>query len=138
MSERFRFKIPIGDWSGDGHGQCDYYEATAAKPVEAAREAYFEAKKKHKKLCPENYCESYQDGSLPEDIKKALVAAGALPATFDWDTYTMAKIVVWFMNQGDASLDARLEPKNEVEMLAFYGKDKKKRHIGHIGYGMFA
>lgn len=143
MGERHRFKIPIGDWSGDGHGKCDYFEATAAKPVEAVREAYFAAKTKLPKCCPEEFCEAYGDSSISTETRALLREAGApIPSdeTMDNDygfsPANMAAVVVWFLNQGDAELAVQLEPVESVPSLAFYGMDAKNRHIGFIGYGL--
>ena len=49
----------------------------------------------------------------------------------------MAEVVVWFLNQGDPDIDAKLEPPTAVPMLPFYGFDEKKRHVGFFGYGLF-
>jgi hypothetical protein len=55
----------------------------------------------------------------------------------DFDTESMAAVVVWFLNLGDPSLDARLLTSDEaIPMLPFYGRDSKGRHIGGVGYGL--
>mgnify|MGYP003474037794 CR=1 FL=1 len=36
----FKFKIPIGDWSGDGHGKCEIFIVECNYPVERVRQAY--------------------------------------------------------------------------------------------------
>lgn len=134
---RHAFKIPIGDWSNDGHGQCEWYYATAAKPIEAVREAFFKAGKLFPKVNPETFCRDYQDGEVPGEVQAELKFWGV---PFDPDEFwarEMADIVVWFLNQGDPDLDVRLDPEVAVPMLPFYGFDSKKRHIGHIGYGLF-
>ena len=143
MSERYTFKIPIGDWSGDGHGKCDYVIATATKPIEAVREAYFAARKKLPKCCPEKFCDDYEDGSVPADTRAALRKAGApLGSDDDLDNgdgfgvEEMASIVAWFINQGDPSLGVEIAPVDAVPSLAFYGYDAEKRHIDFIGYGL--
>ena len=60
MGKRHLFTIPIGDWSGDGHGQDRSFYASASKPIEAVREAYFAAKEKlPPEACPENFCNEY-------------------------------------------------------------------------------
>lgn len=141
---RHHFRIPIGDWSGDGHSHCDWYDATAAKPIEDVREAYFAARKnkKLKKVCPEEFCNQYQDATIPKDVWQELERLGApMPVLEDpedgIDDDCMAALVVWFINQGDPDIDVRLDPKVTVPMLPFYGFDKKKRHIGFMGYGLF-
>jgi len=40
---KYKFKIPIGDWSDDGHGKYVDYFIESNKPVEEVRELYFQA-----------------------------------------------------------------------------------------------
>jgi len=135
--QRHAFRIPIGDWSDDGHGKCDWYDATAAKPIADVREAYFAAKEKlPEACCPESFCENYQESEIAPASRAALAAAGYGGLPKEMDQEQMAKVVVWFLNQGDPSIDVRLNGK-PPEMLPFYGSDKKKRHIGGFGYGLF-
>ena len=133
---RYAFMIPIGDWSGDGHSIKEEYHATAAKPIEDVREAYFAAKKKlPPECCPENFCNLYEEPEMAEESRAALTAAG-YNVPEEIDAKAIASIVVWFLNQGDPSADVRLDGERP-EMLPFYGYDKKKRHIGGFGYGLF-
>lgn len=129
---RYPFKIPIGDWSNDGHGRCEYFYATAAKSVKDVEKAW-----KHAVMtappdtCPHTFCDEYQDSCVSDEVLEALTKAGA-PVREAWrgqecglDPADMAAIVVWFLNLGDSNLDARLEL--EVPRL----------HIDAIGYGLF-
>lgn len=36
-----KVRFPVGDWSDDGHGNCDYYFATTNKTTQDIREAHF-------------------------------------------------------------------------------------------------
>lgn len=144
-STRHTFTIPIGDWSDDGHGKCEHYAATAAKPIEDVREAYFAAKKLLPAICPESFCEAYEDSTVPAEVIAALRDAGAPPkvvAEFESETpddrmRAFAEFVAWFVNQGDSTADVRLDPAAKTPMLPFYGNDKKRRHIRFFGYGLF-
>lgn len=146
MSERHVFKIQIGDWSGDGHGDNVVVMASAAKPILDVREAYFAAKGRFPALCPERYANRYQDGTIPDATIAALREAGCpLPESLqpdadgfseNIDPHGMAAVVAWFINQGDAACDVRIEASDETPSLAFYGSDTKGRHIGFIGYGL--
>lgn len=140
------FKIVIGDWSGDGHSQADDYHVESNKPVEAVREAYFAAKAKlPKQLCPEEFCNRYEEGALPDEVFKLMAKHGFKVevdcVTDEGTDYVfhgehMAEYVQWFCQQGDPGLV--LKPVlNEIPMLQFYGFDEKKRHIGQFGYGMY-
>lgn len=138
---RHQFRIQIGDWSNDGHGKCEEYYASARKPIKEIREAYFKAKAQlPSELCPENFCCRHGDYQLPKAVSVAAKAAGYKfpedPEGF-LESATMADYVVWFLNQGDQELGAKLERKSTPPTLAFYGNDKKRRHIGFIGYGLF-
>lgn len=145
--ERFAFRIPIGDWSGDGHGKCKWFDASAAKPIEDVRLAYFVAKKKLPDACPESFCAGYEESKVPAKAVVALEAAGYPNVDyFKPDQHghseppeheTMAEVVVWFINQGDPDIDARLNVKNDPPSLTFFGYNRKHQHIGHIGYGLF-
>lgn len=35
-----KFKIPVGDWSDDGHGKCEEYIVSCNYPVEEVQQAY--------------------------------------------------------------------------------------------------
>ena len=136
-SKRHAFTIQIGDWSGDGHGQCETFHATAAKPIEDVREAYFTAKKKHPDVCPESFCDEYEDSNVPTEVRERITALGGPAIGDDFDAERMANVVAWFINLGDPAVDVTISPREEVPTLAFYGNDKKRRHIGFIGYGLF-
>jgi hypothetical protein len=133
-----KFKIQIGDWSGDGHGKHEDFIFTSNKPIEAVREAYFVAKRKISKVCPENYCSDYGDGDLTEDVRAMLRNGGCpLPENpSDFNAESMARVVAWFCMQGDPDLRIDAAPGADIPTLAFYGHDAKRRHIGFIGYGL--
>lgn len=40
-----RIRFPIGDWSDDGHGQCDYYFANTDKNTQDVRGYILNVKK---------------------------------------------------------------------------------------------
>jgi len=124
---RYSFRIPIGDWSNDGHGQVEWYYATASKPIEAVRKAWASATVKMPALSPEHFCDTYQDREIPEDVAIALRAAGA-PLREDLENFDadgMSNVVVWFLNQGDSELDVRLDGE-ATPMLRV-----------SVGYGLF-
>lgn len=140
---QYKFQIPIGDWSGDGHGQCDVYYATSNKLIIDVREAYFAAKKKlPKKMCPENFCHDYEDGVIPDSVikllKKYKCNLAKVAEDEGFSSKEMAEYVVWFINQGNPDVNAILMDEEDVPTLSFYGYDDKKRHIQFIGYGLFS
>lgn len=138
-SNRIKFRIPIGDWSADGHSQCDWFFATAAKSLNDVREAYFNAKKNlPKEICPETFVCEYENSCVPKETVRAISALGfkILPDDDGLIPKDLDKYIVWFINKGDPSCDVQLEESID-DMLMFYGLDDKGRHIGGFGYGLF-
>lgn len=134
--KRTTFRIPIGDWSNDGHGKCNWYNASSSKSLEEVREAYFTAKKKlSKEICPENLCKDFENYPVAENIIAKIKQLGYDINANSFSSKEMADYVCWFINQGDPFCDVCLEHNDD--MLAFYGFDSKNRHIGFIGYGFF-
>ena len=126
--------IQIGDWSGDGHGKCEDFHFKSNKSIKDVREAYFSAKDKYPHLCPEEFCEEYEDGEVPERI---ITGAKELGFEIDKDDFfleEMARYVAWYCKLGDPFLELKL--KKAPPTLSFYGYDKKKRHIRFFGYGL--
>lgn len=135
-SERFRFMVPIGDWSGDGHEKCVEVCASAAKPIEAVREAFFSAQAKLPDLDPTKFCHEYENDEVPAKVREVLEQNFPDIDPEGFSTDEMAAYVVWFLNQGDPDLDARIDEEAGVPSLVFYGYDSKNRHIGGFGYGL--
>jgi hypothetical protein len=131
----YSFKIQVGDWSGDGHGQCMDYIFKSNKPVEEIREIYFTAKEKYPTLSPDSFCSDYQDYTIPDEVVKQAEELGYEIDPENFFTDDMAKYTAWFIMLGDSEL--KLEETKAVETLAFYGYDEKNRHINFIGYGLF-
>lgn len=137
---RIYFRIPIGDYSSDGHGKCDYFAASSALSLNEVREAYFKAKEELPKIiCPENFVNQYEEYEISDEVVQALKDAGYTSDDenfyTDFGTGEMAEYVVWYINKGNSSCDIKLEPKIN-DMFPFYGHDEKNRHIGFIGYGL--
>ena len=137
-------RIPIGDWSGDGHGQCEWFSASSVKALADVREAYFAACDDiPADLHPENICRNYEDSKVSTKSAAQIRAMSGIDiSNGDTDSagnvyvdlYAFAKYVVWFINTGDHTVDAILEPRPDI--LQFSGFDEKGRHIGFIGYGL--
>lgn len=145
----YKFKISIGDWSGDGHGKADWFIINSNKPLQEVRELYFQACGKigftldgHHKLTP---CSEYEDYTFPRETLDLLLDFGIkldqdfIDYIFDNEctdgTEGFLEIVLAFIRTQDSELI--LEIVEDVEMFQFYGYDNKKRHIGYFGYGLF-
>ena len=139
----FKFKIAIGDWSGDGHGINEYFKIKSNKSVEEVREAYFKAIQILGKDYPKEICQEYEDDYVSEYDQEELEELGFVFTHYHENTlglvYPTAKgmleLTLWFLKQGDP--DLILKQEEEVPTLHFYGFDDKERHIGFIGYGLF-
>lgn len=133
----YRFKFPLGDWSDDGHGKCDWYIVECAKSIEDVQKAWNRAIKLYPEVNPEKYCSEYKDSSIPRDIVEKLYNLGFKVVETDnideaieqfyrefW-VDTFADIVVWYLNLGDPELQAKI-----VE-------DDTPRLYIDVGYGLY-
>jgi len=137
------WKIPIGDWSDDGHGKCDWFIIKSNFTVEQAREAYFKSvEKSGVDVSKEIACE-YEDNSVSEKFMKVFpefLEEGLIkhyPEDTEYyieDLYDLAEIVCLFIQKYNPEF--KYEILN-IPMLPFYGYDEKDRHIGYFGYGLF-
>lgn len=138
----YRFYLPIGDWSGDGHGQCSYFMAQSNKPVEDVREAHYRIKDVTG-IDIESMCSVYDEDELGRDMVTALREIG-----FPFEKYgrvdpavmgvrEMADLWVFLLRKVDNDLDLTIVV-NDIPMLPFYGFDENGRHISQVGYGLFA
>lgn len=142
MMLKTKWELQIGDWSGDGHSQCDDYVIESNFTVQEAREAYFVAKKKYPKICPEKVaCE--WESSLTIKEAQAWIDAGVLDISksaeewvdeFHTDDFALA--VLNYIKLGNAEFEFKII-EDDLETFNYYGYDKKKRHIGFFGYGLF-
>lgn len=132
-----KFKIAIGDWSDDGHGKCEYFQAASEKPIGEVREAYFRALAALPEKSPESFCNTYEDSEVTERVRGLMESAGIdLRDEEMLCPEDMAQYVVWFLNQGDPELRCTLVP-DDVPTLHRFGYDGSGRHIGGFGYGLF-
>lgn len=151
----YKFKLPIGDWSGDRHGKTEDFLIESNKPLQEVRELYFRACEKlgftldgYDKLTP---CSEYGDSTIKEETLNALLEFGvkidenlvdSLKESYEQDkayleTESMCDIVLEFIKTQDKTLELVRIPKKDYPMFQFYGYDEKKRHIGYFGYGLF-
>ena len=157
----YKFRIPIGDWSGDGHGHKEFFLIKSNKPVEAVREAYFAASEKLGYNLDGSHdakngpCADYEDRTIDNDWYSKLVRDGILNdnddisinedeesgdvenETYDVDTDMFVGMVLAYLKVGDPELVLEVIKEESLPMLPFYGYDDKQRHIGYFGYGLF-
>ena len=136
----YKFKLPIGDWSDDGHGKCTWYIIDSNKPFKDVEAAYEAAAKKLKNVNPENICSDYEDNQIEESVWNELKTLGFNPfktvkelkqfekdgRNIAYDTELMAKLVLRFIKEGNPAIELKIVSDKEMPMLS-----------NGFGYGLF-
>jgi hypothetical protein len=145
----YKFKLPIGDWSDDGHGKHEDYIIESNKPLQEIRELYFQACEKlgftldgHHELTP---CRDYEEYHFKDETIEALLNFGLNISEDEqekWvkdsiETQEFCDLVLKFIKTQDPELILTRIPSEDFPMFQFYGFDNQKRHIGYFGYGLF-
>lgn len=141
------FDLPIGDWSSDGHGKCDWFTVETNKPLQECFDAWFFAKEKFPtEVHPDNICSDYQDNTITIELREQIKELGF--TGFDdmeiyndeiWmDREKLAEYQIWFMMQGDSNLQLKILPGNPkfINWTCDEGKDQH-RTVHSCGYGLF-
>lgn len=143
MSQRYKINFPIGDWSGDGHGKCDWFIVESDKPVEEVREAHYLIKDTFGIDLEEEVASEYRDNRISADIVKKLGKLGFNIESIDEyeGNYSvcpsdMLDIWVFLLNKVNSELRLVYTPDN-IPTISFYGRDEKNRQIGFVGYGCY-
>ena len=152
--DNYKFKLPIGDWSSDGHGKSKDFIIISNRPLAVVRELYFQAcdkigfsldgSYKQTELTPQA---EYGDYEFKKETLQALLDFGV---KLDEDvveyireqentdgTELLCDIILAFIMTQDSELKLKREPDENYPMFQFYGFDTQKRHIGYFGYGLF-
>ncbi len=146
QSLRYVVQFPIGDWSGDGHGYCDYFFATSERPLREVREAHF------KSLTVLGFsigdiCKRYEDDKLPTPVVDKLNELGYDFGKVDkshgydevasrGDVYPEKLFDMWLFLLNSIEPSLRLE-RTKIPSINFYGTDDQGRHLETPGYGVF-
>jgi len=143
-----KFQLPIGDWSGDGHGQCEWFTVESNKPLEEVREAHYKAVKLPLNI--EEFQSEYLSDPVSEEEVQAIRDCGLDPNCYleehdaedlpikEWrviNIAAMAQLWIDLLMKADAGLKLTLALK--ADMLPFYGYDSSGQHISQVGYGLF-
>ena len=80
----YKYRFPVGDWSDDGHGKCDYFIVSGDKPVEEVGRAH--------NSCIDvlgfhigDICSNYEESDLRPNIQDILSERGFDLDKFDQD-----------------------------------------------------
>ena len=133
---KIQIQFPIGDWSEDGHGKCDYYLATTESTLEDVRMAHFNSP----------LILGFDIGSIfgyeernidPNVLSKIKSVIG----DFDFnngDEFTSEEMFqLWLdlLNFIDPTLNL-VSSFDDYEPINFYGLDSQGRHLDTPGYGL--
>ncbi|WPS85274.1 hypothetical protein SMD22_01215 (plasmid) [Brevibacillus halotolerans] len=143
----YQFRMPIGDWSQDGHSQCDYYLIQSNKSVEEVREIHFSVPDKTG-VNIEEICSDYEESSVDSETMEKIIELGFY-RNLKQDSYEegketnfssedMCKLWIFLLMKADPTLQLEISKDYKMEMLPFFGFDEKGRHIGFVGYGTFS
>jgi hypothetical protein len=164
MENTYTFKLPIGDWSSDGHGMCDYFLIRSNVPLEEVREAYLTIVDKLGTSLDSGTSNHEAPFSDYEDskINSEQIAKLGLDVTKYKEFYKdrieeviedkegifyeidylgsedLASIFLDFMTTHAPHITLELISENHVELFPFYGSNKDGKHIGQFGYGLFS
>jgi hypothetical protein len=59
----YKLRLPVGDWSGDGHSQCEYFILSSNVSSEELTAIFTETCKRTKKN-PKQICHDYEDNEV--------------------------------------------------------------------------
>lgn len=136
MKNQIRF--PIGDWSHDGHGQCDWFIISSNKTVEEVREIHFKC---NDVLGFEigDICSEYGENTIPSTILKILHDNQVTKLFLSESIHSPETVVqLWLdiLKYIDPSFEYEIENK-KIPTIIFGGYDNKKRHLYNPGYGLY-
>lgn len=146
---KYKIKLPIGDWSEDGHGKCEWFILNSSVPVEELREIYFDAKLRNncsldgsdwdnmRDFAP---CNNYGDSSITrEELSRFNITLSEEEIENyinEFNPKDFADVFIKFMTQHNKELELDIV-KDHIPTFSFYGYDSNNRHIGYMGYGLF-
>lgn len=124
--ESYKFRIPVGDWSNDGHGRCEYISISSNKNKTAILAAHTAAQKVYPALDPLELCslsdETYFDDETIESLK---VVGAPLPEDCGYvEPLELVDLLCWYLNVGDPGLDCKIVDDSDgtlVELSCGYG-----------------
>lgn len=125
----YKFRMSIGDWSGDGHGKYKDFMIVSNEPIDTVREA-------HRRMedvlgfSIEDFCCDYEDSTIDKKTTKTIMDLG-----FDFEDIDdgVAYMYPKEMARLWAFLLQKVNPKLELEMV----DDNISRLCEGVGYGLF-
>lgn len=153
---KYLIEIPIGDYSCDGHSECNWHIVESNVPLDEVFEAYFIARKiMPQEVCPEYICKHAGERCIPNKVMQKLDEYGFnISYLYNVcekmnngdcilnDSYQMLEIMLWFIRKGNSKIEFKIMSSmkfiNEnIPKILHLPRKKFIGHIGHIGYGIF-
>ncbi|PIN88389.1 hypothetical protein COU61_05145 [Candidatus Pacearchaeota archaeon CG10_big_fil_rev_8_21_14_0_10_35_13] len=133
--------FPVGDWSDDGHGKCEYYFATTQRSLEEVREAHHNAPNTLG-FPIEGICQDYGDPIIDNAIVEKLRTEGygkfEISDEDDGKIYPSGeevfKIWIFLLNKINPGLELK---QTDMPSINYYGKDKSGKRLRTPGYELF-
>ena len=135
-------RFPIGDWSDDGHGKCNYFLVTSNRPVNDVREAHFRCKEQLGFKIGD-MCGEYEENTIDKDIVATLIGLGFTDpdgTCFNAEEYCSHEglFTLWIKILMYIDPELELTPiVPDYEDINNWGFDDKGRHLDTPGYGLF-
>ena len=126
-----RFKLPIGDWSDDGHGKCDYFIVESNVHFDVIVSTYLEMDEKYK---ISEICSEYEEGSLTEEQSEMVKNAGLKVDEYP-EARQLAQLVIHFIMMYDSSIELKIVSE-DIPMLSNWASPDGK-YLSLPGYGLF-
>src|SRR3954471_14868873 len=107
------FRLPMGDWSSDGHGKCEWYIVETNKTLQECFDAWFLAKGKFpEEVHPDNICNQYEERTFLKEVRDKIASLGftgfdKLDNAYNdnnslcMEIEKLVEYQLWFMKQGD-------------------------------------
>src|SRR3990167_8412406 len=137
--EQFLFQLPIGDWSKDGHRECEWFTVKSNLPITDVFDAYFIAKENlPEEIDPANMCSIYEDDAINSETWYLLDKHGCIAVGSDtenggvsFENKEFAEIVLWFIQQGNPKLKLEIVPEYLIPKFISW-QEHKKRKLGNF------
>lgn len=145
----YKFRLPIGDWSDDGHGKCNYYIIESNINPEDLVEIVHNLDLKHKFS---NICSEYKEYCATDEQVEYLKSLGLnIESYFNEDnsleTKSFAQLFLDIIMLENPEIKLKIINDNIVEFNNWFGqKISKERNLNlnnnvsvlsSLGYGLF-
>jgi len=137
-----KFRVIVGDWSGDGHNETKMYVVVVDdKFTSEVLAANYHKNVKELGIDPTAFVDEYNENTLPTDIEEKLEALGVKYNVVEWGddklltTQGMLEITMFLFGHGLEDFAWEQEP--EITYPVLVGSYDSAIGPEAIGYGLF-